>query len=155
MALKRSYPPLAIFSMSSLTDIIFLLLIFFMVTSTVIQPTALDVSLPQSEVQTTLKPQTEVYIDSVGAFSIVENRVDSVNPMAAIQHNVDIDELASRLENIHAADSLRAVAIYADERVDYGRVVNVLNIAARNNMRTVLATRPAQTNVVKPETTGQ
>lgn len=134
--------------MSSLTDIIFLLLIFFMVTSTVIQPTALDVSLPQSEVQTTLKPQTEVYIDSLGIYSIVENRMDSVNPMAAVQHNVDINQLAERLATIHQADSTRALAIYADEKIDYGRVVRVLNIAAKVNMRAVLATRPGAEPVI-------
>lgn len=134
--------------MSSLTDIIFLLLIFFMVTSTVIQPTALDVSLPQSEVQTTLKPQTEVYIDSLGIYSIVENRMDSVNPMAAVQHNVDINQLAERLATIHQADSTRALAIYADEKIDYGRVVRVLNIAAKENMRAVLATRPGAEPVI-------
>lgn len=131
--------------MSSLTDIIFLLLIFFMVTSTVIQPTALDVNLPQSEVQTTLKPQTEVYIDSLGSISIVENRIDSVNPLASLQRNVTESELTERLEAIHQTDSLRAVAIYADEAVDYGRVVRVLNLTNRYNMRAVLATRPDRT----------
>lgn len=144
MALKRNNPPLAMFSMSSLTDIIFLLLIFFMVTSTVIQPTALDVSLPQSDVQTTLKPRTEVYIDSIGAVSIVENRLDSVNELVAVQRNITPEELEMKLAEIHRADSLRSVAIYADERVDYGYVVSVLSMANRNNMRTVLATKPVR-----------
>lgn len=149
MALKRSYPPLAMFSMSSLTDIIFLLLIFFMVTSTVIQPTALDVSLPQSDTQTMLRPQTEVYIDSIGSISIVENRVDSLDPLASIQRGISSEELAIKLKEIHSVDSLRAVAVYADEKVDYGRVVKVLNLANRCNMRTVLATRPDRSNQTK------
>ncbi len=142
MALKRNHPPMAMFSMSSLTDIIFLLLIFFMVTSTLIQPTALDVSLPGSEVQTTLKPRTEVYIDSVGVISIIENRADTLDPLQSLRRNIPEGELAARLEAIHAADSLRSVAIYADEKVDYGKVVAVLNAANRYNMRAVLATRP-------------
>ena len=60
MALKRQFPTLATFSMSSMTDVIFLLLIFFMVTSTIIFPTALEVNLPQSSNQTDMKPVTEV-----------------------------------------------------------------------------------------------
>ncbi|MCM1153439.1 MAG: biopolymer transporter ExbD [Muribaculum sp.] len=142
MALKRNNPPLAMFSMASLTDIIFLLLIFFMVTSTVIQPTALDVNLPQSDVQTQLKPVTEVYVDSIGAFSIVENRLDSAGAGADLHANIPETELADRLMTISQSDSLRAVAIYADESVPYGKVVQVLNMANRYNLRSVLATRP-------------
>ena len=48
MALKRQYDMTALFSMASMTDIIFLLLIFFMVTSTYVFPTALELNLPQS-----------------------------------------------------------------------------------------------------------
>lgn len=142
MALKRNHPPLAIFSMSSLTDIIFLLLIFFMVTSTVIQPSAVDVNLPQSEMQTTLKPVTEVYIDSIGTLSIVENKMDTVGTGADLVAGITDAELSERLMAIHAADSLRTVALFADERVEYRRVVDVLNIANRHQIKTVLATKP-------------
>ncbi|MCM1377912.1 MAG: biopolymer transporter ExbD [Clostridium sp.] len=142
MALKRNHPPLAMFSMSSLTDIIFLLLIFFMVTSTVIQPSAIDVSLPQSDNQTTLKPVTEVYIDSLGNVSMVENKLDSIGPGADLIPIAGDDDLSQRLMRVHETDSTRAVALYADQHVEYRLVVNVLNIANRHNLRTVLATRP-------------
>lgn len=142
MALKRNHPPLAMFSMSSLTDIIFLLLIFFMVTSTVIQPSAVDVNLPQSEMQTTLKPVTEVYIDSIGTLSIVENKMDTVGTGADLVAGITDAELSERLMAIHAADSLRTVALFADERVEYRRVVDILNIANRHQIKTVLATKP-------------
>ena len=61
MALKKQFDTLSAFSMSSMADVIFLLLIFFMITSTLIIPSALDVNLPQSTEQTIEKPQTEVY----------------------------------------------------------------------------------------------
>ena len=48
MALKRQHNTLSMFSMASMTDVIFLLLIFFMVTSTFVFPSALEVNLPQS-----------------------------------------------------------------------------------------------------------
>lgn len=146
MALKRRHTPLSIFSMSSLTDIIFLLLIFFMVTSTLIQPTALDVNLPKSEVQTSLKPQTEIYIDSIGQLSIVENRMDTTSSLQSVQQGISSEELNQRLQQIHQSDSLRAVAIYADQKVDYGHVVSVLNIANRYGMKAVLATTPDRSN---------
>lgn len=63
MALKRQHDMLSVFSMASMTDVVFLLLIFFMVTSTFVFPTALEVSLPQSSEQTAIKPSTRVYID--------------------------------------------------------------------------------------------
>ena len=71
MALKKTFAPLDTFSMSSMTDIIFLLLIFFMVTSTIIFPAAIDVNLPQSSEQASLKPITEVYIDADSNYHLV------------------------------------------------------------------------------------
>ncbi|MDE6010196.1 MAG: biopolymer transporter ExbD [Muribaculaceae bacterium] len=140
MALKRQFPTLETFSMSSMTDVIFLLLIFFMVTSTLIHPAAIDVNLPQSGEQTSLKPQTEVYVDSVRNIYIVEDRNDTTG-IASIPHMIQLDMLADRLKAIQSVDSLRPVALYADERVPYGYVVDVLDMAARSNLRLVLATR--------------
>ena len=54
---------MTVFNMASMTDVIFLLLIFFMVTSTFVFPSALEVNLPQSSEQTAVKPGTRVWID--------------------------------------------------------------------------------------------
>lgn len=126
--------------MSSMTDVIFLLLIFFMVTSTLIHPAAIDVSLPQSGEQSNSRPTTEVYVDSLRNIYIVENRNDSTG-LLSIPRQVKLDELTLKLAEIQRADSLRPVALYADERVPYGYVVDVLDLAARNKLRMVLATR--------------
>lgn len=140
MALKRQFPTLETFSMSSMTDVIFLLLIFFMVTSTLIFPAAIDVNLPQSGEQTSLKPSTEVYIDSLRNLYIVEDRNDTLG-IHNIPRHVTRDELPVRLAAIQKIDSMRPVALYADERVPYGYVVDVLDMAARNKLRLVLATK--------------
>ena len=63
MALKTRNKVNANFSMSSMTDIVFLLLIFFMVTSTLITPNALKLLLPKSSNQTASNPITSVSID--------------------------------------------------------------------------------------------
>ena len=126
--------------MSSMTDVIFLLLIFFMVTSTLIFPAAIDVNLPQSGEQTSQKPQTEVYVDSVRNIYLVEDRNDSTG-VKSIPRQLELEQLGARLAEIQRVDSLRPVALYADERVPYGYVVGVLDMAARSNLRMVLATK--------------
>lgn len=143
MALKRNFQSLDTFSMSSMTDVIFLLLIFFMVTSTIIFPAAIDVNLPQSSEQTSTKPVTEVYIDSRDSLFIVVDRNDSTQ-LLSIPKAVDFAKLETELMAIQRADSTRAIALYADSIVDYGKVVKILDIAARNKMKMVLSTRARQ-----------
>lgn len=130
-----------------MTDVIFLLLIFFMVTSTLIFPAAIDVNLPESSEQTSLKPVTEVYIDADSRLYLVADRNDSTaelsEPVA-----VTAPQLLERLTEIQAADSLRAVALYADSTVRYARVIEVLDMAARRHLRMVLATRSSQTSTL-------
>lgn len=141
MALKQQFSPLAAFSMSSMADVIFLLLIFFMVTSTLIIPSALEVNLPESAEQTIEKPQTEVYIDSVSQLYIVANRNDSV-PEGRMPRPVAADELQASLLLLRDQGALQSVALYADSVVPYASVVKVLDMASRNDIKMVLATRP-------------
>lgn len=141
MALKRPFEPMSMFSMSSMTDVIFLLLIFFMVTSSLVYPSAVDVNLPSSNNQVSTKPVTEVYLDSLYRISIVEDRTDTVNLERSFPREVDIDGLAERLASIRSLDSLRTVALYADRKVEYGKVVEILDAAARQNLKMVLATQ--------------
>ncbi|MCH5221052.1 MAG: biopolymer transporter ExbD [Muribaculaceae bacterium] len=136
MALKRQQEMLATFSMASMTDVVFLLLVFFMVTSTFVFPTALEIDLPQSSQQTPLKPDTRVFIDSEGAYYVAAP--DAEGPIA-----VAPDSLIIALQSIAPADSLGAVAVYADAEVAYGKVVEVLNAGAANSIKMVLATKPA------------
>lgn len=143
MALKRQFTDLSTFSMSSMTDVIFLLLIFFMVTSTLIFPSAIDVTLPESSDQTSLKPVTEVYITADTLLYIVENRSDTAKA-AVTPALVSKPELQTRLAAIARMDSTRAVALYADTRVEYGKVVELLDMGAGAGLKMVLATRASQ-----------
>ena len=146
--LHRNSKALDTFSMSSMTDVIFLLLIFFMVTSTLVFPAAVDVNLPQSGEEAPLRPTTEVYIDAEENIYLVE-RNDSV---AGEPRALTREELVAALklyaeqgvdENAGSSSSSGAqgVALYADSTVMYARVVDVLDLAARNGVRLVLATR--------------
>ena len=135
MALKRHYDMTSLFSMASLTDVIFLLLIFFMVTSTFVFPTALEINLPQSSEQTALKPGTRVYIDKD---QIIYASFGDHEPQALAE-----DQLLGFLQLVQQQQPEDFIAIYADAEVPYGRLVEVLDLGARNGLKMVLATKPA------------
>ncbi len=139
MALKRQHDILATFSMASMTDVVFLLLVFFMVTSTYIFPTAFEVNLPQSSEQTQLKPTTRVYIDDKQDFYVQYGDGEAI-------HCPSAQDLVTNLTQLKQQDPESAIALYADETVPYGEVVKVLNIGAENNLRMVLATTPVTDN---------
>lgn len=142
MALKRQHDMMAMFSMASMTDVIFLLLIFFMVTSTYVFPTALEVNLPQSSEQTAIKPGTRVYIDSdlklYASFGEEDPQPIEANALLAFL----------KLAQQQSSDAF--IAIYADETVPYGKIVEVLDMGARNNLKMVLATTPSKASDSHP-----
>ena len=133
MALKRRNKAEASFSMSSMTDIIFLLLIFFMITSTMVTPNAIKVLLPQGKQQTSAKPLARVIIDKELNYYTAFGNEDEMP--------IDIEELAAFLQDCAQKEPEMYVALYADERVPYREIVNVLNIANENQFKMVLATR--------------
>jgi len=146
MALKRQHRMMEAFSMASMTDVIFLLLIFFMVTSTFVFPTALEVNLPESSHQTALKPSTRVFIDKESRLYV---SLAGEEPVA-----VELESLAGALQDARlnspdpTADDF--IAVYADEEVTYGTLVKVLDLGAQNSLKMVLATKPAPASA-RPE----
>ncbi|MCD7936093.1 MAG: biopolymer transporter ExbD [Tannerellaceae bacterium] len=134
MALKRRTKVNEAFSMASMTDVIFLLLIFFMVTSTVVVPNAIKLTLPQSKKQTAAKPMTRVTIDAnLNYFVAFGNQKEKI---------VSFEEITPFLQESYENEPEMYVALYADETVPYKEIVKILNIANENSFRIVLATRP-------------
>lgn len=137
MALKRRAKISPNFSMASMTDVIFLLLIFFMITSTVVSPNAIKVLLPQGKQQTSAKPLTRVIIDKdLNYYAAFGNEKEQM---------VKLEDLTPFLQNCAAKEPDMFVALYADETVPYREIVRVLNIANENHFKMVLATRPPET----------
>ena len=138
MSLKQQHSIQAGFSMASMTDIIFLLLVFFMVTSTLVIPAALEVDLPQSVQQSSAKPKACVFINAQAQITAAYDNDDFRQFACA-------DSLAPYLIGHLQADTTQsAVAIYADHTVEYGKIVEVLNIGAQNGIKMVLATQAEQ-----------
>lgn len=131
---KRRIKVTPTFNMASMTDIIFLLLIFFMITSTMVSPNAIKVLLPQGKKQTTVKATAHVIIDK------------DLNIYAAPGKEKEIPVTLEELPEVLGAqvnDSTELfVSLYADEAVPYKNVVEILNIANENHFKMVLATRP-------------
>ncbi len=119
--------------MASMTDIIFLLLIFFMITSTMVSPNAIKVLLPQGSQQTSAKPLTRVIIDKQLNCYVAFGNQDEMP--------VSWEELPAFLQECADKEPEMYVALYADETIPYREIVKVLNIANENQFKMVLATR--------------
>ncbi|GAE21854.1 ExbD/TolR family protein [Bacteroides pyogenes] len=134
MGLKRRNKISPNFSMASMTDVIFLLLIFFMITSTAVSPNAIKVLLPQGKQQTSAKPLTRVVIDKdLNYYAGFGNETEK---------QLTLDELTPFLQRCAEKEPEMYVALYADETVPYREIVRILNIANENHFKMVLATRP-------------
>ncbi len=134
MALKQRFTIETNFSMASMTDVIFLLLIFFMITSTFVVPNSIQVLLPRSQQQTQAKPITRVTIDKD-----INYYVANANET---ERQVSFEDITPFLQSAYSADPSIFVALYADETVPYREIVRVLDIANQNQFKMVLMTRP-------------
>ena len=128
MALKSRNKVSPNFNMSSMTDIVFLLLIFFMLTSTLVSPNALKLLLPNSKAKTLEKQTISVSINKDLDFYINENQVIESN-------------LENELKQVLSQQQEPAIILHADKTVDIEHVVKVMDIAYRNKYKIVLATK--------------
>ena len=121
------------FSMSSMTDIVFLLLIFFMLTSPAITPEALDLILPKAKGKTTNKSNLSVSITKDLQVYIDNDRISN----SALEST-----LISKLSGVEDP----TIILRAEEGVPIEKAVNVMDIANRNRYKIVLAVKPEKIN---------
>ena len=134
MALKRRNRVEASFAMSSMTDLIFLLLLFFVMASTMSSPNDLKINLPTSRTNSATKQVVaKVSIDNLGNYYVALGRQ---KPVA-----IAVDELEAYLCSIQQQDSAMYIALHADQDIPYRDIVNVLDIANQHKMKIVLATK--------------
>lgn len=136
MAIKQRAKVEAGFSMSSMTDIVFLLLIFFLVTSTLINPNALKLLLPKSTNQISAKQQVSV---SIKHYTDKNTFTFHIN---GSKKPVRMDEVEPRLQDLLQNSEDPTFSIYADKTVPIEQVVNMMNIGKRNKYKVILATSP-------------
>ena len=129
MALRSRNKVDVSYSVAGMTDIIFLLLLFFMLTSTLISPNAVKLLLPQSNSQTSNRPITTVSITRDIVFYIEKTRIE-------------LSELELMLRQKIGNTEDPTIAIHADRSVPIEYIVEVMNVARRNNYKVILATSP-------------
>ena len=120
----------ASFSMSGMTDVIFLLLIFFMLTSSFITPSGLPVNLPSTKTSKIVMQKTAVTITADLKYYINNERVAESN----LEH-----ELA---REISGSDAI--ITLHVDKTVPTEYLVKVAGIAASLNAKVSIATKPGK-----------
>lgn len=117
------------FNMSSMTDIVFLLLIFFMLASTLVTTNAIDILLPKASGKTENKQSVAVSIKKDLTYYIDQKRVG-----ASVLEN----ELLAALSN----ETKPTIVLRAEKSVPVENVVKVMDIANRNKFKVILAVKP-------------
>ena len=134
MALRRTTKADPNIAMSSMTDIVFLLLIFFLVTSTLVNPNALKLLLPKSTGQVSAKATVSVSIKDWGDDSYIYHINGNQQP-------VNLEEVEDELVELLQSEEDPTFSIYSDESVPIKEIVQVMNIAKRNHYKVILATQ--------------
>ena len=117
------------FNMSSMTDIVFLLLIFFMIASTLVTTNAIDILLPTASGKTENKKSTSISIQKDLVFYIDQNEVE-------------IQNLESELLKLLQYETAPTLVLRAEKSVPVDYVVKVMDIANRNKYKIILAVNP-------------
>jgi len=117
------------FSMSSMTDIVFLLLIFFMIASTLVTTNAIDIILPTASGKTENKQSVAVSIKQNLTYYI-DNKL------------VGESVLEAELINMLSKETQPTIVLRAEKSVPVENVVKVMDIANRNKFKVILAVKP-------------
>lgn len=134
MALKRRNRVEPEFSLAAMIDVIFLLLMFFMLTSNTVTPNALNLQLPSSTSKTMASPALAVSIDKNGIFYLDKTPV--------IEANLE-NGLKAKLKAGGNDPKNTTITVAADKTVAIEKVVTILEIANRLKLKTILATSPS------------
>ncbi len=135
MGLKRRNKVSAEFSMSSLTDIIFLLLIFFILTSTLVSPNALNLKLPSSSATTVAPSSIPVSITRKGEWYVAGKKLSSSGKLSsAVRQQIKAE--GGRRKDL-------TLTIVAEKGVPIEHVVKVMDLALSLKINAILATDPA------------
>ena len=135
MAFKRSTKALSETVTSSMTDLVFLLLIFFLITSTLVNPNALKLLLPKSTGQVSAKATVTVSIKDWGDDTYTYHLNGNETPIQFV-------DLEDGLIDLLQSEEDPTFSIYSDETVPVREIVGVMNIAKRNHYKVILATQP-------------
>lgn len=133
MALKRRNRVEPEFSLAAMIDVIFLLLMFFMLTSNMVTPNALNLQLPSSTSKTLASPALAVSVRREGTYYIDRTAVTEANLESSLR---------ARLRSLGEDPSKTVITVNAEVGAPIEYVVTILDIANRLKLKTILATNP-------------
>ncbi|MEJ5303589.1 MAG: biopolymer transporter ExbD [Bacteroidales bacterium] len=142
MAIRSRNKLSVAFSTASMSDLVFLLLIFFMISSTLLSPNAVKLLLPSSKSKTMAKQAITVYINDK-----FEYFVDPDGRGNAIAVNLELLK-QTLAEKLPQQDDDASVVLRADQSVPVQYVVSVFDVVNEINQelskkyKVILATRP-------------
>lgn len=136
MAIKPRNKKKLEFSMTSMSDLVFLLLIFFMLTSTLVSPNAIKLLLPSSESKTLAKQSVTVYINAELEYYVEDK-------------NVHVNELENNISELIGNQPEASIVLRSDQSVPIQNVVSVIDAVNKINEKNqtkhkvILATKPS------------
>ncbi len=133
MGLKRRIRVEPEFSLAAMIDVIFLLLMFFMLTSKFVTPNALNLQLPSSSATTMASPSLAVSIKATGEFYIDTK----ITPEGSL-----LQALEAKMKSLGKPPKETTITVVAERGTSIENVVTVLDIANKLQVKTILATDP-------------
>jgi biopolymer transport protein ExbD len=131
MGLKRRVRVTPAFSLAAMIDIIFLLLMFFMLTSKFVTPNALNLQLPSSSSKTMASPALAVSVNGRGQYFLDGTPTQKDRLFSA---------LSAKIRASNEDPKNTTITVVADKTVPLDNVVFILDIANRLRVKTILAT---------------
>jgi biopolymer transport protein ExbD len=142
MGLKRRVRVEPTFSLAAMIDIIFLLLMFFMLTSKFVTPNALNLQLPSSSSTTMASPSLAVSVNIKGEYYLDGARIPARDPKEAMQRLEA--QLSSKINASGKEPNATTITVAAEKTVPLEYVVHILNVANKLRVKTILATDPEE-----------
>lgn len=135
MSIKQRNKVDVTFNMSSMTDIVFLLLIFFIILSTMISPVAEKVKLPISSAKTTGKQHLSITINEQLNYFVNGNAIEKNFVETFVREKMSLEK-----------DKQLGIVLHTDEATPLEEVLFVMELANRNKYELILATKPEKRN---------
>lgn len=118
----------ATFNMSSMTDIVFLLLIFFMLTSNFVTPSAVEVNVPTSNAGGAVMPKLTITISPEGKFYVNKQEVL-------------IEQMKDELKSILTNSGDKEVVLHAEDTTPINKIIQVMDIGHELGIKVQLAVK--------------
>lgn len=119
-------------NMSSMSDLVFLLLIFFMITSTLVSPNVISLSLPKSDSgQQNLPTAVEVYVDSLRHYYVINTKGEGQDTPVSVADSVL--PLLRDAVNMDESDQQNSIILRSDQSVSIQNIVDVMDVISKLN----------------------